>query len=99
MQAAMSGREPDVAKTGYAYMLKGGTSWSNTDVTAMKLAPGQQDFVHVPPHIMIMNAQIANSSGFPSGEANPNTHKPFVIYGGTPFAMLIIPVAGPDCTQ
>jgi hypothetical protein len=92
MQAAMSGREPDAAKTGYSYMLKGGTAWSSTDVTATKLAPGQQDYVRVPPHIMIMNAQIANSSGFPSGETYPDTHKPFVIYGGTPFAILIIPL-------
>ncbi len=27
-----------------------------------------------------MNAQIANASGFPSGETSPDTHKPFVIY-------------------
>jgi hypothetical protein len=92
MQAAMSGHEPDPAKTGYSYMLKGGTAWSATDVIAAKLPEKQRDFIRVPPHIMIMNALIASSSGFPAGETNPDTHKPFVIYGGTPFAILIIPL-------
>jgi len=41
---------------------------------------------------MILNARLANSSGFPSGQANPDTSKPFVMFGGTPFALLIIPV-------
>ncbi len=90
--AAMSGREPDPDRIGYSYMLQGGTAWSATDVTATKLLPGQADYVRVPPHIMILNARIAATSGFPSGEPNPNTHKPFVMYGGTPFAILIIPV-------
>jgi hypothetical protein len=31
-----------------------------------KLPGGQEDFIRVPPHIMIMHAQIVNSSGFPS---------------------------------
>lgn len=92
MMAAMTGREPDPDRVGYSYMLQGGTAWSATDVTATQLAPGQADYVHVPPHIMILNARVAASSGFPSGEPNPDTHKPFVLYGGTPFAILIIPV-------
>lgn len=92
MQAAMSGHEPDAAKTRYSYMLKGGTAWSATDVTATRLPAVQEDIIRVPPHVMITNAQLANSSGFPSGETKPDTHKPFVIYGGTPFAILIIPV-------
>ncbi len=92
MVAAMSGHPPDPDKIGYSYMLKGGTSWSNTDVSATRLPPGQTDFVHIPPHFMILNAKIANSSGYPSGEASPNTHKPFVMYGGTPYAVLMIPL-------
>jgi hypothetical protein len=92
-EAAMTGHTPDPDKIGYSYMLKGGTSWSNTDFTATKLPPGQKDFIHIPPHFMIMNAKIANSSGFPSGQANLDTHKPFVIYGGTPYAILMIPLS------
>ena len=26
------------------------------------------------------------------GEAHPEVHRPFVLYGGTPFAILILPV-------
>ena len=92
MAATMSGHEPDPDKTGYSYMLKGGSTWSATDATAMKLPPGQKDFIRIPPHIMIMNARIANSSGFPSGQTYPDTHKPFVLYGGTPYAIVMIPL-------
>ena len=93
MAVAMAGHTPpDPDKIGYCYMLKGGTSWSNTDFSATKLPPGQKDFIRIPPHFMILNAKIANSSGFPSGEARPNTHKPFVMYGGTPYAVLMIPL-------
>jgi hypothetical protein len=41
---------------------------------------------------MILNARLAEKSGFPSGTAHPDTHKPFVLYGGTPYALLNIPV-------
>lgn len=89
---AMAGRVPAPDKTGYSYMLQGGTSWSNVDVSAMSLPAGQKQYITIPPHIMIMNAKIAQASGFPSGETYPDTNKPFVIYGGTPYAILIIPI-------
>jgi hypothetical protein len=88
----LAGREPNPDHVGYSYMLQGGSSWSNTDPKAAKLAPGQKDYIRISSHIMILNARIADSSGFPSGEADPDTHKPFVMFGGTPFALLIIPV-------
>ena len=88
----MAGRAPNPEHVGYSYMLKGGFSWSNTDPSATKLAPGQKSPIRIPPHVMILNARLANSSGFPSGQANPDTSKPFVMFGGTPFALLIIPV-------
>jgi hypothetical protein len=87
-----AGRKPNPEHVGYSYMLQGGSSWSNTDPTADKLAPGQKDFIRMPPHIMILNAALADASGFPSGEAIPDTHKPFVMFGGTPYALLIIPL-------
>ncbi|HTV04582.1 MAG TPA: hypothetical protein VME86_04375 [Acidobacteriaceae bacterium] len=87
-----AGRKPDPEHVGYSYMLQGGWSWSNTDPTARKLAPGQKDYIHIPPHVMILGARAAETSGFPSGQADPDTHAPFVMFGGTPFAILIIPV-------
>jgi hypothetical protein len=90
-EAAMTGHQPDPEKIGYSYMLRGGSTWSNTDVTATKLPPNRKAFIRLPPHVMVMNAKIANSSGFPSGE-DPDTRKPFVMYGGSPYAILIIPL-------
>jgi hypothetical protein len=88
----LAGREPNPDHVGYSYMLEGGSSWSNTDPHANKLAPGQKDYIRIPPHIMLLNAKLANPSGFPAGAPDPDTHKPFVMFGGTPFAILIIPV-------
>lgn len=95
-EAAMSGKTPDSNKVGYSYMLQGGSVWSNVDIAATQLPSGQKHYITVPPHVMILNAKIANESGFPSGQMEPDTSKPFVMYGGTSYAVLIIPVASSD---
>ncbi len=92
VKAFAAGRAPDPDKPGFAYMLQGGSAWSNTDPKANALPPGRKTDIHIPPHVMIMSARIAAESGFPSGQANPDTHKPFVMFGGTKYAILIIPV-------
>jgi metallo-beta-lactamase class B len=92
MRAYEAGRDPDPNHVGYSYMLQGGSSWSNTDPTAYGLAQGQKDSIHIPPHIMILNARLADTSGFPSKETNPDTSRPFVMFGGTRYALLILPV-------
>ncbi len=88
----IAGREPNPDHVGYAYMLQGGSSWSNTDPKAAKLAPGQKEYIRMPPHIMILSAKVANASGLPSGQSDPDTNKPFVMFGGTSSAIVIIPV-------
>jgi hypothetical protein len=92
MQAFGSGRDPNPEHVGYSYMLHGGSSWSNLDPNAHALAQGQQDYIKIPGHVMILNARIADSSGFPSRQANPDTKRPFVMFGGTRYALLIMPV-------
>jgi hypothetical protein len=92
LEAWESHRQANPDHVGYAYMLQGGSSWSNTDPNAKGLAPGQKDYIRIPPHIMVLSSKAANSSGFPSGQSNPDTHVPFVMFGGTPAALLIIPV-------
>ena len=91
-KAIMAGYAPDPDKPGFAYMLKGGSAWSNTDPKADKLPPGMQTYIRIPPHVMILDAKFANAAGLPSGQANPDTHKPFVMFGGTKYAILIVPV-------
>lgn len=93
IQAFETGAVPNSDQIGYSYMLQGGSAWSNTDPHAKKLSPGHKDFIHIPPHIMILNASVANTSGFPSGQTDPDTHQPFVMFGGTPYAILIVPVS------
>jgi hypothetical protein len=88
----IAGREPNPDHVGYSYMLQGGSSWSNTDPKAAKLAPGQKEYIRMPPHIMILSAKVANASGLPSGQSDPDTDKPFVMFGGTSLAIVIIPV-------
>jgi hypothetical protein len=87
-----AGRSPDPSKPGLSYMLKGGSAWSNTDPGANKLPAGRADYIHIPPHIMILDSKIANESGLPLHETDPDTHVPFVMFGGTKYAILIIPV-------
>ena len=72
-------------------MLRGGSAWSNTDPKATKLPAGRKDYIRIPPHIMILDSKVANESGLPLHETNPNTHIPFVMFGGTKYALLIIP--------
>ncbi len=92
LEAAMHGKAPAPDLVGYSYMLKGGSVWSATDPAAEKLPEGEKTHVEIPPHMMVLNARLAETSGFPSGERHPDVRKPFVLYGGTPFAILILPV-------
>jgi hypothetical protein len=92
LEAMAAGRAPDPAKPGYAYMLQGGSAWSNLDPDATQLPRGQKDYIHIPPHFMILSAKLANSSGLPLHEAHPNTSRPFVMFGDTRYAILIVPV-------
>jgi hypothetical protein len=87
-----TGRSPERDKPGLSYMLRGGSAWSNVDPRASRLPPGRHDYIHIPPHIMILDSRLANHSGLPLHQTDPNTHLPFVMFGGTKQAILIIPV-------
>ncbi len=91
MQAMMSHRPPPAGKVGVAYMLAGGSDASNTDPFATKPAPGGK-WVVTGPHLMILSATVAAASGYPIREANPDTSKPYVMFGGTPYAHIMAPV-------
>jgi len=73
-------------------MLRGGSSWRQVDPKATKPDPGRSEYIHFGAHIMILNAKVANSSGFPSSQVDPDTTRPFIMLGGTPLAILILPV-------
>lgn len=88
--AAYIGHKPPPANTvGLVYMLKGGDDPSNTDPFAMKPAAGA-DWIKTGPHVMILGADSL-LKGYPSGP-KPDTSAPYVMWAGTPYQHLMVPV-------
>ncbi|NJM29145.1 MAG: hypothetical protein HC855_02570 [Rhizobiales bacterium] len=81
--------EPPKGKVGFIYMLAGGTDASNTDPYATGPTEGN-NWITTGPHVMIMNATDV-MAGYPS-DAKPDTSKPYVMWPGTPYAHLMVPV-------
>jgi hypothetical protein len=71
------------------YMLKGGTDASNTDPYAT--APTDtNNWIKTGPHVMVVGSKEL-LVGYPT-DAKPDTSKPYVMWAGTPYAHLMIPV-------
>jgi hypothetical protein len=90
VQAMMAHKPPPDNAPGVMYMLEGGTDASNTDPYA-KQPTAQNDWIKTGPHVMIVGSK-AMLTGYPSG-AKPNTSAPYVMWAGTPYAHLMVPVA------
>ena len=88
---ALMAKKPPPKAVGLAYMLQGGSDASNLDAFQAKPAAGQK-WVSTGPHMMILSAEAAAASGYPTKQANPDTTKPYVMYGGTPYAHIMFPV-------
>lgn len=88
--AAWMGKTIPPAETpGVMYMLAGGTDASNTDPYAKAPTPGG-DWIKTGPHLMVVGSS-AMLAGHPSGPS-PDTKAPYVMWAGTPYAHLMIPV-------
>lgn len=81
--------EPPKGKVGFMYMLEGGTDASNTDPYATAPTEGN-NWIKTGPHVMVMNATDM-MAGYPT-DANPDTSKPYVMWPGTPYAHLMVPI-------
>jgi hypothetical protein len=90
-QAWMSQEPPPEGKIGFGYMLMGGSDASNTDPFAAGPAPDGGEWVETGPHVMIFNVG-AGMQGYPSQRDNPDTKAPYVMWAGTPYEHLMIPV-------
>lgn len=88
--AWMSHKDPVSGKVGFMYMLSGGTDASNTDPYATKPAAGNH-WVKTGPHTMIVGAEASFYDMYPKG-ADPDTSVPYVMWPGTPYQHLMIPV-------
>ena len=89
-KAWMSKTTPPAGKVGFGYMLMGGSDASNADPHAMEPTPGGR-WVDTGPHVMLFNVG-AMAQGYPSQKENPDTRQPYVMWPGTPYEHLMIPV-------
>jgi len=88
-QAWMAHKPPHITGFGIAYMLKGGTDASNTDPFKMKPDSGQ-GWVDTGPHVMIV---VPNMQGLRGVSTDPKNGGPYVMWGNTPYAHVMVPVA------
>jgi hypothetical protein len=86
--ALMSKTDPPKDKMAIGYMLMGGSDASNTDPFATVPQPGTK-WVDTGPHMMVMNIGD-HFAGYPTTSAN--TKVPYVMFPGTPYAHLMIPI-------
>jgi hypothetical protein len=89
-KAWMSKTKPPAGVVGFGYMLKGGSDASNTDPHAEGPAPGAK-WVDTGPHVMIFNVGDA-AKAYPRQGSNPNTEEPYVMWPGSPWEHLMLPV-------
>ena len=81
--------KPPPDKVGFIYMLKGGSDASNTDPYATEPADGQ--WVTTGPHVMVVGPAVKDLPGYVKGE-HPDTKLPYVMWAGTPYEHLMVPV-------
>ena len=85
-------KDPPANTAGVMYMLEGGTDGSNTDPYATQ-PTADNDWIKTGPHIMIVGSTDI-LAGYPSGP-KPDTSAPYVMWAGTPYAHLMVPVEKP----
>ncbi len=81
---------PPAGKIGFMYMLQGGTDASNTDPYATKPKSGNH-WIKTGAHVMIVGADAGFYDQYPKS-ADPNTKMPYVMWAGTPYQHLMVPV-------
>lgn len=82
-------KPPPAQKVGFMYMLEGGTDASNTDPYAQAPATGN-NWIQTGPHVMIVGSPKMLAA-YPRSPA-PDTASPYVMWAGTPYEHLMIPV-------
>ena len=81
--------EPTVTVPGLAYMLQGGSDASNTDPFATEPTAGEE-WVTSPPHVMILLPGEIDRTVF---STDHDSGGPFVMWAGTPYEHIMMPVA------
>jgi hypothetical protein len=81
--------QPTVTAVGLAYMLMGDAGASNTDPFATGPTP-DNGWIRTGPHVMMIVPDVAQLDGIPT---DPATGGPYVMWKGTPYAHVMMPVA------
>lgn len=82
---------PPPQKLGFIYMLRGDNGTSNTDPYATKETP-DNDWVKTGPHVMIVGGETKSMLQAYPKDAKPNPTRPYVMWPGTPYEHLMLPV-------
>ena len=83
-------------KTGFIYMMAGDTGTSNHD----PYATDKSHWVQTGPHVMIVGTAAQEMAGIYPSTLDPDPSQAYVMYPGTPYAHLMIPVdAQRDATK
>lgn len=90
VHAMLTKSAPPSGKVGLMYMLAGGTDASNTDPYADKPTK-MNHWIKTGPHLMIAGADAAFYDAYPKS-ADPDTSRPYVMWAGTPYQHLMVPV-------
>jgi hypothetical protein len=88
--AWMGHKPPPAGNVGLMYMLAGGTDASNTDPYATAPSSGNH-WVETGPHVMVVGADAAFYDQYPK-TADPQTGAPYVMWAGTPYQHLMVPI-------
>ena len=86
--ALMTGAEFSADHVGIGYMLQGGSDASNIDPFAMEPAAGE-DWITTPPHTMVISPIPLDPTVFTT---DPNSGGPYIMWAGTPYEHLMVPV-------
>lgn len=92
IEAYVAQETPVIDRVGFGYMLRGGSTPSNTDPFASEPAPGE-DWVMEPPHVMMVVPDPAALEGLTT---DPDNGGPWVMWAGTPYAHVMMPVGSDD---
>ena len=90
VNAWLAHQPPPSGKVGLMYMLKGGTDASNVDPYAQK-PTASNHWISTGPHVMVVGADDSFYAQYPKS-ADPKTGAPYVMWAGTPYQHLMVPV-------
>ena len=88
---AWKSKGPAPQKLGFIYMLNGDNGASNTDPFATE-ENRDNNWIKTGSHVMIVGAEAKSMmQGYPR-DAKPDPTKPYVMWPGTPYEHLMLPV-------